>query len=137
MFEIVFLNILSIYLYIYQNLKFHIPKTLSHPSTLNSKSRLVNTRDINVFLPFIKSDDKNDQCKHEKWYYECSICGNFPNTNVVFSAISKKKTFISIILTNLNVVLRFREIATNTTFIVSLFIFTLITFTITFNLINI
>ena len=51
---------LSIYLYIYENLKFHIPKTLSHPSTLrhpstlSPKSRLVNPKVINVFYPSLK-----------------------------------------------------------------------------------
>ena len=29
-------------------------------------------------LSFNKSEGKSGQCKHEKWYYECAICGNFP-----------------------------------------------------------
>ena len=45
---------LSIYLYIYYNPKFYIPKTLPHPSTLNPKSRLVNPRDISVFYYSLK-----------------------------------------------------------------------------------
>ena len=49
-----FKKFLSIYLYIYYNPKFHILKTLSHPSTLNSKSRLVNLMGISVFYPSLK-----------------------------------------------------------------------------------
>ena len=49
-----FFKKLSIYLYIYLNLKFYIPKTLLHPSTLNPKFRLVNPRGINVFYLSLK-----------------------------------------------------------------------------------
>ena len=45
---------LSIYLYIYENLKFHILKILLHPSTLNPKSRLVNSKGISVFYHSLK-----------------------------------------------------------------------------------
>ena len=45
---------LSIYLYIYQNPKFHIQKSLPHSLTLNPKSRLVNSKDIIVFYPSLK-----------------------------------------------------------------------------------
>ncbi|WZY90417.1 hypothetical protein YC2023_047152 [Brassica napus] len=38
----------------FYNPKFHIPKTLLHPSTLNPKSRLVNPKDIIVFYPSLK-----------------------------------------------------------------------------------
>ncbi|WZZ34497.1 hypothetical protein YC2023_017898 [Brassica napus] len=37
-----------------QNSKFHIPKTLSHPSTLNPKSRYANPMGINVFYSSLK-----------------------------------------------------------------------------------
>ena len=36
------------------NPKFHIPKILLHPSTLNPKFRLVNHRSINVIYPSLK-----------------------------------------------------------------------------------
>ena len=36
------------------NMVFHILKTLSHPSTINHKSRLVNLRGINVFYFLLK-----------------------------------------------------------------------------------
>ena len=52
-FEIIlklFFCLLSIYLYIYYNPKFHITKTLPHPSTLNHKCRLVNRTIINIFF---------------------------------------------------------------------------------------
>ena len=32
---------------------------------------------INVFYPSLKVREKVISL-HEKWYYECSICGNFP-----------------------------------------------------------
>ena len=57
MFETIFLfflYFLSIYLYIYWNPKFHIPKTLPHPSLLNPKSRLVNPRGTKIFYPSLK-----------------------------------------------------------------------------------
>ena len=50
----IFYIFLSIYLYIYSNPKFHIPKIIPHPSTLNSKSRLVNHKSIIVFYPSLK-----------------------------------------------------------------------------------
>ena len=51
---------LGIYLYIYQNFKFHIPKTLPHPSTLNPKSILVNPNDIIIFCPSLNVRVKMD-----------------------------------------------------------------------------
>ena len=55
MFETIFLIIfLSIYLYIYYNPKFYIPKTLPHPSTMNSKSRIVNFKSISIFYLSLK-----------------------------------------------------------------------------------
>ena len=51
MFETIFnfFKIVFMYLFIYLlESKFHILKTIHHPSTLNSKSRLVNPMDINV-----------------------------------------------------------------------------------------
>ena len=50
----IFIYFLSIYLYIYQNPKFRIPKTLSHLSTLNPKSRLINRKGIIVFQSSLK-----------------------------------------------------------------------------------
>ena len=44
----IFIYFSSIYLYIYWNPKFHIPKTLPHPLTLNPNYRLVNPRGIIV-----------------------------------------------------------------------------------------
>ena len=52
--KLFFYFFLSIYLYIYYNPKFHILKTLPHPSTLNPKSRLVDPNIINVFYPSLK-----------------------------------------------------------------------------------
>ena len=49
-----FIYFLSIYLYIYQNFKFHILKILPHPSTINPKSRLVNTMSITIFYFSLK-----------------------------------------------------------------------------------
>ena len=57
MFEISFF-LKIIFLSIYWNHKFHFPKILPHPSTLSSKSILVNFKGISVFYPLLKTKIK-------------------------------------------------------------------------------
>ena len=86
---------LSIYLYIYENLKFHILKILLHPSTLNPKSRLVNSKGISVFYPSLKMMVKM-----------VSVNMKSGTINVIFVAISLKYLhvhFLQILILMLNI----------------------------------